>query len=78
MCSFIQFAFKNWELAQSVKGLLHRHKNLNSDPQHPCRKSGMAAHTSNPSSMETKTDIPDVCWPVSLTKSVSDMFKERP
>lgn len=36
-----RMALKGWGMAQWIKGLLHKHGDLNQDPQHPCQKASM-------------------------------------
>lgn len=57
------------EKAQFIICLLCKLEDLSSDPQPPYKKLGVEAHAKD-------KGIAVVCWPASLTESVSSMFSE--
>lgn len=71
-------------MAQRVKGFLCKHEDLNSVPQHPCKKQGIATHTCDHcmgdiGSREAEDrQIPGAHSTVNLTKQRSRLGKVNP
>ena len=59
-------------MAELVKSLLHKYKDLSSDSQHPCISVTPVLR------VDKERQIPVACWPGSLAKMVSPRFGERP
>lgn len=55
-------------MAQWMKGSLHKHGVLSSDPQYPREEPGLLMHICDPNIVEPSQQVPGTCAPASLSK----------